>query len=186
MGSPAPKLLMGIGNVLRGDDGVGVEVATRTARLPLPPDVEVCEAGTAGLELASILERRQKVVVVDAIDTGGPPGSIYRLMPEDVRPTAGAGLSVHDLHLLHALDETRLLGTAPKEVVILAVQVADVSTGIRLSAPVRAAVPRVIALAARELEVPLDEPRGTPARASGEPPEPDRASSATTEAMPCH
>jgi hydrogenase maturation protease len=169
----APKLLIGIGNLLRGDDAVGVEVAWQATCLPWPSDVEVYEAGTGGPELAGVIEDRRRVVVVDAIDAGGPPGEIHRLKPEELQPVTSAGLSVHDLHLLHALDETRLLGTEPEEVVILGVQVTDTSMGMRLSAPVRHAVQRVIELAARELNVSLDQLRGTRTHAGGDSPPPE-------------
>ena len=73
----APKLLVGVGNVLRRDDGVGVRVAQIMARLPLPPEVEVYEAGTVGVDAAWILEQRELVVVIDAIDAGAKPGTFF-------------------------------------------------------------------------------------------------------------
>jgi hydrogenase maturation protease len=164
-----PKLLVGIGNVLRGDDGVGVYVAWQLARRPLPREVEVYEAGTAAHELAGVLENRQRVVVVDALDCGDVPGSIHRLGPEAFVPAARSGLSLHDLHLLHALDETRLWGTAPEDVTILAVQVENTAFGIELSAPVRSAVGRAIELAAEELGIAFRESGGTVDRAEQEP-----------------
>lgn len=174
---------MGIGNLLRGDDAVGVEVAWEAARLSWPSDVEVYEAGTGGPELAAVVERRRLVVVADAIDAGGQPGEIYRLKPEELQPVTSAGLSVHDLHLLHALDETRLLGTAPEEVVILGVQVVDITVGMRLSAPVRHAVQSVIELAARELTVSLDQLRGPPTHACGGSLKPDTVAAPSREVM---
>lgn len=149
-----PRLFLGVGNLLQRDDGVGVRAAQALARAELPPDVEVCEAGTIGLDAAPILEHREQVVVADAIDAGAPPGSLFRLSPDALRPYADVALSVHDPHLLNALDETRLLGTAPGQVVFLAVQVGDVSTGLELTAEVQAAVPELLAMAARELGMP--------------------------------
>jgi hydrogenase maturation protease len=179
----APKLLIGIGNLLRGDDAVGVEVAWQAARLHWPSDVEVYEAGTGGPELAGVIEDRSRVVVVDAIDAGGQPGEIYRLKAEELQPVTSSGLSVHDLHLLHALDETRLLGTAPEDLVILGVQVMDTTVGMRLSAPVRHAVQRVIELAATELNVSLDQLRGTRTHAGGDSPQPGTVGLPSREVM---
>lgn len=152
----ATKLLLGVGNVLQRDDGVGVRAAQRMASWDLPPEVEVCDIGTAGLEAAAILEGRELVVVVDATDAGAAPGAVFRLSADQLRPSAAATFSLHDVHLLSALDETELLGTAPEKVIVLAVQTAEVSLGIDLSPPVIAALPTVLRLAAQELDIPAE------------------------------
>jgi hydrogenase maturation protease len=180
----APNVLIGIGNLLRRDDGVGVIVAQHMARLPLPDHVEVIDAGTAGTELAALLEHRRLAVVVDAIDAGQPPGSVYRLDPDSLQPASHSGLSVHDLHFLHALAETRLLGTAPQRVVILAVQVADTATGIGLSPPVAHAANRVLALVAEELGLSPQHVQPPPARHPGLAPERRPAGAVFTEVIP--
>ena len=185
MGSRAPNILVGIGNLLRRDDGVGVVVAQQMSRRELPDDVEVIDAGTAGTELAGLIEHRRLVVVVDAIDAGEPPGSIFRLDPESVEPASCAGLSVHDLHFLHALDETRLLGSAPERVVIFAIQVADKSTGIGLSEPVGRAAERVMALAAEQLGFSIEHMQYTTGSDVDEPSTTEPLA-ASREVMPWH
>ena len=150
-------MVVGIGNTLCRDDGVGVEVVRRLAELPLPEHVEAFDGGTSGLYLACVIENRRRVIVVDAIDAGEPPGTVFRLTPEQLRPASNAGLSVHDFHLLHALDETRLTGTEPEQTTVIAVQVADTSPGMELTAPVAEAVEQVIKLVARELDIELVE-----------------------------
>jgi hydrogenase maturation protease len=155
MDTSTPKLLLGVGNVLQGDDGVGVYAVGRLAGVELP-GVEVYEAGTTGPELAVVLERRQKIVVVDAIDAGAEPGTVFRLTPDEIQPPIGTPLSLHQLSFLHALEETRLLDAAPTDVTILAIQVADVESGIGLSVPVEAVIERVLELAIEELGLPTD------------------------------
>ena len=76
-------LILGVGNVLLGDEGIGVHVAWRLATLPLPPGVEVVDGGTLGFGLAGLLEGRKLVVLVDAIAADAPPGSIFRVSPGD-------------------------------------------------------------------------------------------------------
>lgn len=154
MAAVRPKLLLGVGNVLRRDEGVGVRVADLFARLPLPPDVEVCDGGTLGLDAATLLEGRRLVVVVDAVDANASLGEIFRLQPEDLVPATRCGFSVHDFHLLDALEQTRLVGTEPERVVVLAVQVQDVSVGIGLTPAVEQALPKVARQVARELDLP--------------------------------
>jgi len=149
----APKLFVGVGNELQRDDGFGVWVARRMSQLLLPPDVEVFEAGTAGIDAAPVLEGRQLVVVADAVDAGAEPGEIFRLTPQELCPRAGpARMSLHDVHLLDALDATHLLGVAPDKVLILAVQVADVSLGIGLTPAVERSVAEVVRVAIEALE----------------------------------
>jgi hydrogenase maturation protease len=155
------KLLVGVGNVLKCDDGVGVRAAERMANLGLSPEIEVCDAGTVGLEAAQLLEGRKRVVVVDAIDVGAPPGTVFRLAPEQLRPYVNSAVSLHDLHLLDALNETRLVGTAPEEVVVLAVQGGDWSTGIGLSPAVEAALDKIVRSACELLDVPQEPLRST-------------------------
>ena len=156
MEARAPKLFVGVGNVLSGDDGVGVRAAELMMSLPLTPDVEVFEAGTALLELAGVLELRERVVVVDAIDAGAEPGQVFRLLPEQIRPQDSLPLSLHQLGLLHALDETYLRGRAPGEVVILAVQVGDLSGRMKLSPAVKASLPKLLETTVSELGLDLD------------------------------
>jgi len=169
MADRAPKLVVGIGNILQRDDGVGVRVLETLASLPLPEEVELYEAGTAAIELASIIEGRELVVAIDAIDAGERPGAIFRFEPDQLRPLIRSAVSLHDVHFLDALDEARLLGRAPKRVVIFAVQVADVSVGIGLTPAVEAAVPTLARLVAEQLEVQPDRlrPLRPAARSSG-------------------
>jgi hydrogenase maturation protease len=148
------KLFVGVGNVLRRDEGVGSHAAQIMATRPLPSDVEVYDAGTVGLDAAVVLEKRQRVVVADAIDAGAEPGAIFRLDPNQLLPAARSSLSLHDLHLLNALEETRLLGTAPDEVVVFAVQVGDVSLGLDLTPLVESSLERVLRLASQALGLP--------------------------------
>jgi hydrogenase maturation protease len=157
-----PKLFIGLGHVLRRDDGLGVRAAEVMASLSLPADVEVFDAGLGGWGLADVIERRDLVVVADAIDAGDEPGAIYRCPPDSLTPNVRGTLSLHDVHLLEALEKTRALGTAPQRVVILAVQIGDDSTGIGLTPAVERALDHVLVLGLRELGVPetvLDEAR---------------------------
>jgi hydrogenase maturation protease len=173
----AAKLFLGVGNVLWRDDGVGVRAAQIMAERRLPPDVEVYDAGTIGLDAAVALERRRLVVVADAIDARAEPGTVFRFHPEELRPYSRSAFSLHDVHLLDALDETRLLGTAPEEVVILAVQVGDVSSGLGLSPPVEASMEKLLNLAAQALGLPpLRAEAATERPPPGRPLEPERSS----------
>lgn len=156
----AAKLFVGLGNELWHDEGMGVHAARSMASLPLPENIEVYDAGTVGIEAAWALERRSLVVVVDAIEAGAEPGAIFRFTPAELQPwTVPSPFSLHGTSLFDALDQTRLLGTAPDEVAVLAVQVGDVSWGLGLSPPVARSLERVVELAVQILGRTLPKPR---------------------------
>lgn len=146
-----PRLLLGAGNVLRRDDGVGVFVVRAAERLRMSARVDIHDAGSGAIGLAEVLELRERVVVVDAVDAGVPPGSVLRMRAEDACPAFRTGVSLHGFHLLDALAELRLLGTAPRFVALIAVQVGDVSPGVGLTRDVRRAVPAALRQALRAL-----------------------------------
>ena len=86
-------MVIGLGNPLRGDDGVGVRVAEALAEQALPDDVEVVDGGTQGLGLVNLMEGRQRVILVDAADMGKAPGEFVRFTLDEVRlPGRGRAL----------------------------------------------------------------------------------------------
>lgn len=113
-----PLLLIGLGNPLAGDDGVGCELARRLRPDPrLPPDVEVLEGGTDLLRLAPRLRGRTHVVLVDAILDPGPPGRLL-LFEGELRELDDRGASVHHLPPVQALRLLRFVDPAIHDVPI--------------------------------------------------------------------
>ena len=112
-------LIAGFGNVLRGDDGFGVEVirCLETERT-LGDEIELLEVGTGGIRLAQeLLSGYDRLIVVDAMTRGGEPGSVYTLEVESVIPSQAV-----DLHLAYpsrALSVAQALGTLPREVFLV-------------------------------------------------------------------
>ena len=120
-------LVVGVGNVLRGDDGFGVEVAWRLARLALPPGVKVMETGIGGMSIVQeLMQGYDAVLVIDAHQRGGAPGSVRLLEP--VLPDL-SGLDVHalrdyfaDTHYatpLRALAFAQHIGLLPSQVRVM-------------------------------------------------------------------
>jgi hydrogenase maturation protease len=137
-------LIAGFGNVLRGDDGFGVEVLRRLAeRLPAG-DVELMEVGTAGIRLAQqLLDRYDRLIVVDAMEGGGAPGTVYVREVQDV-----AAVTEVDMHMAvpsRALALARALGAMPHRVFLVGCQPVEVDElTTELSPPVRHAVDRAV------------------------------------------
>lgn len=145
--------VLGCGNVLAGDDGVGVEVVRALKREEFPPEVELVEAGVPGLLLLELLLGAEKVIIVDAVEKG-EPGKILKLREEDLPPPNPAPLSAHDLGIPEALALLRRLkpAEAPREIVVVGVQVAKVERFKEgLSPAVAAAVSKAAAVVKEEI-----------------------------------
>jgi hydrogenase maturation protease len=137
-------LIAGFGNVLRGDDGFGVEVIRQLEAAPLPPGVTLMEIGTAGLRLAQeLLSPYEHLIVVDAMTRGGAPGSLYTLRVDDVAPAVT--VDMHAAIPSQALAIAKALGGLPADVHLIGCEPGGVDElGAALSPAVqRAVVPAV-------------------------------------------
>ncbi|PKQ29648.1 MAG: hydrogenase maturation protease [Actinobacteria bacterium HGW-Actinobacteria-10] len=108
-------LVLGIGNVLMKDEGVGCRIIEEILeRYEFPENVHVQDSGTMGMMMLHMLMQYDFVLVVDAMDgTGHPPGTVLRLAPEDIAPNAVMH-SLHDLRFIDVLSSADLLGRRPK------------------------------------------------------------------------
>jgi hydrogenase maturation protease len=136
-------LVLGLGNVLRGDDGLGPAVVGWLNQHSLPPDVTVVDGGTPGLEMVLTLADYPRALIVDAADLHRAPGEWERLSPKQVQPSDQARLSLHYAGLAEALALGAELGTLPAELSIYGVQPAQVDWSPGLSPQAQAAVPSV-------------------------------------------
>jgi hydrogenase maturation protease len=141
MGGPARLLVLGIGNILMSDDGVGVYAIQELRRRP-PGGALLREVGIAMLDAVSLLARADRVLVIDALHAGGVPGSIYQTEAGDLLHEP-ARLALHELDLLGAL---QLLppGQRPLEISVLGVEPERLEPGLGLSPKVAAALPAVV------------------------------------------
>ena len=147
-----PTLVLGLGNILLRDEGVGVRVVEAMERMDLPPEVELFDGATAGLDLLDVLADRCKVIVIDAIDDDSEPGTVVRLSPEDLASRNGRGVSLHEIGLMETLTVARQLGIAPQELVVFGISPKDVSCGLALSPETARLVPEIVELVLAELE----------------------------------
>lgn len=147
-----PVLVLGIGNILLRDEGVGVRVIEQMQKIPLPDDVELIDGGTAGADLLDVLAERKKVIVIDAVQADCEPGTVLRFSVDDLVRPNGVGISLHELGLGGALAMTRQLGCEPKEVVVFGIKPKDMSCGLELSEQISAAVPKVVELVLEEIK----------------------------------
>ena len=151
-GSRCPILVLGIGNILLRDEGVGVRVIEQMQKMHLPDDVELVDGGTAGADLLDVLAERQKVIVIDAVQADCDPGTVLRFAADELVQPDGVGMSLHELGLGEALTMTRQLGCAPKDVVVFGIKPKDTGSGLELSEEVEASVPKVVELILAEID----------------------------------
>ncbi|MFY9780063.1 MAG: hydrogenase maturation protease [Candidatus Baltobacteraceae bacterium] len=145
-------LLLGIGNVLLADDGLGAWfAATFPTRRSIPPQLEVLDGGTLGLELLDRIAGRRALLVVDAVACGGSPGDLVRLEGAAIPAALARGFSTHDVALADLLAAATLLDCAPQSVVLHGIEPSALVAGTEFSAPVRAALPALDSRVAADL-----------------------------------
>jgi hydrogenase maturation protease len=141
------SLVIGCGNLLRGDDAVGPVLVRRMLDRGLPDGVEVADGGTSGMDVAFRMRGAARVVLVDAASTGGEPGSTYRLNGADVEQLpALETLNLHSFRWDHALAYAHWLlkDEYPAEVVVYLIEGAAFEFGAPLSPVVEAAMDRLV------------------------------------------
>jgi hydrogenase maturation protease len=134
-------LVLGLGNILLSDEGVGVRVVERLqARYEFPDDVEIVDGGTLGLDLLPFVERADRLLVVDAVEMGADPGTIIRLEGEQIPAIFGPKLSPHQMGFADLLTAARLTDCQPEEIVLWGLQPSSMQVGLDLSPAVSAQV----------------------------------------------
>jgi hydrogenase maturation protease len=145
--------VLALGNLLLGDDGVGLALLERIARYAeWGPAVELVDGGTAGLSLLGQLDGRTGLLVLDAVGLGAAPGTVHVLGLDDVLGMGRRAGTAHEGNASELLQAAMLLGTVPARVVVVGVEPEVLRTGIGLSEPVSAALDAATRTAVRQLE----------------------------------
>ncbi len=145
-------VVLGVGNLLLSDEGVGIHVVNKLRKMALPSEVEVIEGGVDGLGLMNVVMSTERLIVVDAVKGGGFPGSIYRFGPEDLTTHPDVyKMSVHEIGILEVIRLSGLVSQTPKTTII-GVEPKSLKTGMELSPEIQAKVPRIIELILDELK----------------------------------
>ena len=146
-------LVLGIGNPILSDDGVGIRVAHEVVKKLDDPQITVAETSAAGLSLLDSIVGYDKVIIIDAIQTEeGKAGQIYRMEPEDFSFAKHIS-SPHQVNLVTALELGKVLGlTMPHEISIFAVEAKDIASFSEVCTPeVESAIPEVVRIVLEEL-----------------------------------
>ncbi len=138
-------LILGLGNVLLQDEGLGVQIINRIQdQYRFEPAVDILDGGTAGLDLLPDLEDRQQVIIVDAVDFNEEPGYIGLIENDNILAKIQTKLSIHHLGLADVLSAAKLTDQFPPEIVLVGVQPESMDQNLELTETVINVVPRVI------------------------------------------
>jgi hydrogenase maturation protease len=145
-------LILGLGNILLGDEGVGVRVVEQLLSHSFPEEIEVIDGGTAGYELINFFEGKEKVIIVDAVKTDDTPGSVYKMDLSVVQEDETVQLSLHQIGLKNVFKMASMMDLNP-EVTLIGIVPKDYQDyNIGLSDEVEKAIPLAIETVLKEIE----------------------------------
>ena len=152
-GAPrSPVLVLGMGNLLLEDEGLGVRaLEILQQRYEIPPEVELLDGGTTGMGLLDDISGRKHLIVLDAVQTGDPPGTLVRLAGDDVPVYFSMRISPHQLGLSDVLATLELSGAKPAEVVVLGLVPQSLEMSLELSEFIRGKLDGLVQAALEEL-----------------------------------
>lgn len=138
--------VLGIGNTIFRDEGVGVSVLPllEEALAGFGERVEIIEGATDGIRLLGPVEDADGLVIIDAMNGGKAPGTVYRVERDDIPAYYGLKMSVHQLGFNEVLMAAKIRGRLPERMIMFGVQPASLELGIGLSGPVAAALPELV------------------------------------------
>jgi len=147
-------LILGLGNSILSDDGIGPRLVQELRGKISDPEVELRETSLSGLSLLEAISGFSYVIVIDAVQSGGSPGQIYWLAPEDIDDQGDYAYLHHNMGLLKMLELGKNLSLpVPEEISILAIEAEDVSTfGEDLTPEVEKAIPAAVKLVLSEID----------------------------------
>lgn len=149
-----PTAIIGMGNPLMTDEGVGIHVIARLQRTALADSIDILDLGTSGMRALHELEGRELVVFVDCAMMGTEPGTIRRFTPDDVETKKiQPRLSLHEGDLLNTIALARRFGTSPRQIVIFGIEPKTVEPGDALSADLAAHIDEYVAAIHQEIGV---------------------------------
>jgi hydrogenase maturation protease len=139
---PPRIVIIGVGNLLLMDEGIGIHAVKALQEIDLPPDIKLIDGGTSP-DLIAYTRAGDKIIIIDAARAGGEPGAIYCFKPEDLAE-GKRSLVVENLNLM------RLSGNAPREIVIIGIEPGKIEFGTELSSELEKRLPKIIEIVLKE------------------------------------
>ena len=147
------KVVLGLGNLLNKDEGLGVQALKRLdAQWGAQSEVELLDGGVLGLNLLMIVEDCSHLLILDAVNVGKPPGTVVELRKDQIPLYAGIKLSQHQITFQEVLGLANMRGFLPEHLHLVGIQPADLSIGLELSPTVADALPEMVSRAGAVLQ----------------------------------
>jgi hydrogenase maturation protease len=145
-------VIIGIGNLLLMDEGIGVHTINELEKYDLPNNVEIYDGGTGGFKLIDLMLNTKKVIFIDALETDKAPGAITVFKSKDVRSLYPKNkYSLHDTDLLEVIKMTELLDNPP-EIEIVGIQPKTINYGTTLSKELADSMSNIVSTVRRRIE----------------------------------
>ena len=154
---PKPIIVIGLGNPLMADEGIGItlieELTKQAAAGKLPSEaIEYYDGGTGGMYLLHSIAERKKVILIDCCLMGAEPGTIKRFTPDDVNSVKQmAHLSLHEVDILNVIKMAKQIGQCPEEIVIFGIEPVSITQQLHLNAALEEKIPDYIATIKTEI-----------------------------------
>ena len=152
--SSAPRriVVIGVGNLLQKDEGIGIHTVKALEEMEMPDNVTIIDGGTSP-DILACTRGGDKLIIIDAARAGGEPGTIYRFQPDDIVAESGEMLSVHELGVPQNLRLMLLSGDEPSEVIIIGIEPKEIDWGIELSPELEMKIPEIISVVIKEMNM---------------------------------
>jgi hydrogenase maturation protease len=144
--------VLGIGNLLLKDEGIGVHLVQKMAGVMDNANVKIIDAGTYPDLLHLVDDSIDKLIIIDAVKTGDKPGTVYRFSFDDVDLDSAPPISLHEIGVFNSLKTMALFNRQPKSTVIIGIEPKTIDFGLDLSPEVEEKLPRMIELVLKEIE----------------------------------
>jgi len=146
-----PLLVLGVGNILLMDEGIGVHAVHELLKEDWPGDVEFIDGGTFTQDIFYLFQDYRKILVLDVVNGGKKPGTIYRLTENDLRQDEKQSLSLHDIDLLDSLSMTALAGHKP-ELHVLGIEPETIDWDMKLTPTLEKLFPSYLDIVRKEIK----------------------------------
>jgi len=144
--------ILGIGNILLKDEGVGIHVLHALQDSPLLTDarVEIIDGGTSP-NVLHLLDGADRLIIIDAVEGGGEPGTIYRFREGDIEQEGKCVLSIHQIGLLEDLEVMEHMEGKQKDAIIIGVEPKEIGWGLELSSELEQKIPQIVKVVLEEI-----------------------------------
>ncbi len=145
-------IILGVGNILLKDEGVGIHVlhTLQNSLLPAGAEVEMIDGGTSP-NILYLLDGADRLIIIDAVEGGGEPGTIYRFRAGDIEQEGKCILSMHEMGLLDDLEIMELMEGKRRDTIIIGVEPEEMGLGLELSSQLEQEIPQIVKVVLEEI-----------------------------------